>query len=76
MIVDSAIYADGYRTELCSIKKTRQMCREREGFAWIGLFEPTEEEFESVTQEFGLHELAVEDKDTNKEEEDGRNENV
>lgn len=61
MIVDSAIYADGHRTEHCSIEETRQTCRERDGFAWIGLFEPTGEEFESVTLKFGLHELAVED---------------
>jgi magnesium transporter len=31
------------------------------GFAWIGLYEPTEEEFEAVASEFDLHELAVED---------------
>jgi magnesium transporter len=28
---------------------------------WIGLYEPTELEFESVRREFVLHELAVED---------------
>ncbi len=37
------------------------MCREKGGFAWIGLFEPDEEEFGSVTREFDLHNLAVED---------------
>src|SRR5262245_41373734 len=31
------------------------------GFAWIGLYKPTEEEFDAVRREFGLHELAVED---------------
>ena len=31
------------------------------GFAWVGLHEPTEEEFVSVTGEFDLHRLAVED---------------
>ena len=30
-------------------------------FAWIGLYEPTEEEFAAVAAEFDLHELAVED---------------
>ena len=30
-------------------------------FTWIGLYEPTEEEFESIRSEFGLHPLAVED---------------
>jgi len=29
--------------------------------AWIGLHKPTEEEFASVTGEFGLHAMAVED---------------
>jgi magnesium transporter len=31
------------------------------GFVWIGLHEPTEDEFDHVTREFGLHPLAVED---------------
>ena len=31
------------------------------GFAWIGLHDPTEEEFAAVTAEFDLHELLVED---------------
>ena len=31
----------------------------RGGFAWIGLYDPTQEEFDSVAGEFGLHELAV-----------------
>ena len=31
------------------------------GFAWIGLYQPSEEEFDAVRREFGLHELAVED---------------
>ena len=35
--------------------------RERRGVAWIGLYKPTQEEFASVAEEFGLHELAVED---------------
>ena len=28
---------------------------------WLGLYEPTEEEFDAVKREFQLHELAVED---------------
>lgn len=34
---------------------------EPDSFVWIGLHEPTAEEFEAVRAEFGLHELAVED---------------
>jgi magnesium transporter len=31
------------------------------GFVWIGLYEPSLEEFDSIQREFELHELAVED---------------
>ena len=62
MIIDKAIYVDGRRTETPdSLEQTYEACRKSDGFAWIGLYEPTEEEFESVTGEFDLHELAVED---------------
>jgi magnesium transporter len=62
MIVDNAIYVDGRRAaELASLQETYEACRERHGLAWIGLYEPAEEEFSSVAEEFGLHPLAVED---------------
>ena len=62
MIVDNAIYVDGRRSESPdSLEQAHEACRERDGFAWIGLYEPSEEEFESVAGEFDLHELAVED---------------
>ena len=62
MIVDSAIYVDGRRAaEHGSLDETYEACRSQEGVAWIGLYKPTAEEFESVAQEFELHPLAVED---------------
>jgi len=62
MIVDNAIYVDGSRVaEPSSLQETYEACREQRGFAWIGLYEPTEEEFSAVAQEVGLHPLAVED---------------
>ncbi len=62
MIIDNAIYVDGRRAaEPSSLQETYQACREQHGLAWIGLYEPTEEEFSSVAEEFGLHPLAVED---------------
>jgi magnesium transporter len=62
MIVDNAIYVEGRRSETPrSLEETYEACRKSKGFAWIGLYEPTEEEFESVAGEFDLHELAVED---------------
>jgi len=62
MIVDKAIYVDGRRTETPkSLSETYQACREKGGFAWIGLYEPDADEFAAVAEEFELHSLAVED---------------
>jgi magnesium transporter len=60
MIVDNAIYVDGRRmVQPSSLQETYEAVRRQGGLAWIGLHEPTEEEFSSVAGEFGLHQLAV-----------------
>jgi magnesium transporter len=61
MIVDCAIYVDGRRSAPCSIGEIHEASLARGGFAWIDLYEPTQEEFDSVAGEFGLHELALRD---------------
>jgi magnesium transporter len=62
VIVDMALYEHGIRRPgEVDLEQAYEGCRSPECFAWIGLFEPTEEEFDSVRREFGLHELAVED---------------
>jgi magnesium transporter len=61
MIVDCAIYVDGRRDTSCSPDEAQETRRDKGGFAWIGLYEPTREEFDTVAGEFGLHELAVKD---------------
>ena len=62
MIVDCAIYTDGHRRDgNVQLHDAYEACRTGEGFVWIGLAQPTPEEFESVRTEFELHELAVED---------------
>jgi magnesium transporter len=62
VIVDCAIYEDGVRrdgrVELAHAYDER---RQAGKFVWIGLYEPTEEEFYSLRHEFDLHPLAVED---------------
>jgi magnesium transporter len=61
-IVDSAIYVAGKRAvEPGSLGEAYEACHEQSEIAWIGLHRPTGEEFASVAEEFGLHELAVED---------------
>jgi magnesium transporter len=62
VIVDRAIYRDGRRVaEPPDLEAMAEECRDGGGMAWIGLYRPTAEEFVAVTQEFDLHELAVED---------------
>jgi magnesium transporter len=62
VIVDCAIYRDGERAaEPSRLAHMDAACRDGGGIAWVGLYRPTQEEFDAVAQEFGLHELAVED---------------
>jgi magnesium transporter len=62
VIVDYALYEDGVRHagEL-PLDHLFATCHGPQAFAWIGLHEPTHEEFDAVAREFHLHELAVED---------------
>jgi magnesium transporter len=62
VIVDSAVYEGGRRRDGdVGVHEAMEACRHANAFTWIGLYEPTEEEFESIRSEFALHELAVED---------------
>ncbi|MFF4330893.1 magnesium/cobalt transporter CorA [Streptomyces sp. NPDC001591] len=63
MIVDCAMYRDGRRSEAPGdLSDALAQARAVGGaFLWIGMHEPTEEEFAHVSHEFGLHSLAVED---------------
>ncbi|MEU6233166.1 magnesium and cobalt transport protein CorA [Kitasatospora sp. NPDC047058] len=64
MIVDCAIYRDGRRVEGpkdYSDALAFARAAGEDSFVWIGLFEPTTEELDTVSEEFGLHPLAVED---------------
>lgn len=61
-IVDNAIYRDGVRSaHPITLDLTFEELRDHGGFAWIGLYRPTEEELRAVAEEFSLHPLAVED---------------
>src|SRR3954468_521177 len=60
-IVDLAVYKDGKREGDVSLDDAFETCRAPGTLVWIGLHEPTPDEFDSVRREFGLHELAAED---------------
>ncbi|MGN9909905.1 magnesium and cobalt transport protein CorA [Phytohabitans sp. LJ34] len=62
-VVTSAIYSRGRRVETPpTLAQTYERLRETpDGIAWIGLYRPAEAQLLTVAEEFGLHELAVED---------------
>jgi magnesium transporter len=60
-IVNSVAYARGRRVCDVAIDQVREVLRQPDTFIWIGLCEPGEELLRRIQQEFGLHDLAVED---------------
>ncbi len=61
MIVDSAVYVDGRRIASPSLGEAYRSCHDPGRFAWVSLYEPTEEEFLAAAGEFGLDGVAVEE---------------
>jgi magnesium transporter len=61
MIVKCAAYSNGRRVAEVALPEVSDRLKQPEQFVWIGLHEPTEETLVEVQQEFGLHELAIED---------------
>ena len=63
MIVDCTVYDSGVRREgELPVEQALDAARSSpDSFVWIGLHEPTEDEFVAVIEEFQLHPLAVED---------------
>jgi len=62
MIVDCAVYEDGSRRDGgLDLHGAFAAAKAEHTFVWLGLHEPSEEEFASVAREFELHPLAVED---------------
>lgn len=61
MYIDAALYRHGKRVDgPFELRGAANQC-DIDTFCWIGLYEPTEDEFAAVAEEFDLHELAVED---------------
>ena len=62
MIVDYALYKDGHRyTEPSNLPELISKAKTEGGFVWLGLAEPTQEEFDKVAGDFRFHPLAIED---------------
>ncbi len=62
MIVDCAVYERGKRRPgKLSLDQAGNACQADNTFVWLGLVEPTAEEFDAIASKFNLHELAAED---------------
>ena len=62
MIVECAVYEDGQRRDGdLPLEHACEAGQEDGAFVWVGLHEPTADEFDSMQREFSLHPLAVED---------------
>ncbi len=61
-LVDSAVYRDGRRAETpATLEEALRSLPDETSMAWIGLYRPNEKELLAVAEQFGLHELALED---------------
>ena len=63
MLIDCAHYRAGSRQheDPMSIAEAGVLAAERDGFVWLGIHEPTEQEMGEVATHFPVHELAIED---------------
>lgn len=60
-VVACAAYSDGRRVADLPIADVSETLEQTDQFVWIGLYEPREDVLRQVQEEFGLHDLAVED---------------
>jgi magnesium transporter len=60
-IIDSVAYRNGQRLGEISIDDVSEVIKQPETFVWLGLHEPDDMLLRKIQQEFGLHELAIED---------------
>jgi magnesium transporter len=62
-VVDCGLYIDGVRQPGTRhyAEAFAEAQRTGDGFVWLGVHEPTAEEFAEIAETFGLHPLAVED---------------
>ena len=62
MVVNCVAYdAHGCRGKAITLDEISDVLAKPEGFVWVGLHEPDEALLERLQDEFGLHDLAIED---------------
>lgn len=62
MVVNCVAYTrSGHKLRIVTVEEISDILKQPDHFIWIGLREPDEPLLEKLSEEFGLHELAVED---------------
>ncbi|MDO5610959.1 MAG: magnesium and cobalt transport protein CorA [Pseudomonadota bacterium] len=60
-VVNCAVYRDGKREDIHLDDISEILANDDGSFVWVGLYEPGEQLLDKLQEEFGLHDLAVED---------------
>lgn len=61
MVVNCVAYQDGKKVRDITVEEISDFMEKPDAFVWLGLHEPDEQLMRKVQEEFGLHDLAVED---------------
>jgi magnesium transporter len=61
MVVNCVAYEHGRKVSDIPIEDISEVLKEEGKFVWIGLHDPNEELLREIQEEFGLHDLAIED---------------
>ena len=61
MVVNCAVYENGCRVGNIPVEDISEALKDPGLFVWVGLHEPDEALLRQIQEEFGLHDLAVED---------------
>ena len=60
-VVNCAVYRHGVREDITLAGISDALARDDGSFVWVGLYEPEAELLDTLQEEFGLHDLAIED---------------
>ena len=60
-VVNCAVYRDGRRQDITLDQISEVLAVDDNSFVWVGLYEPDETLLDKLQEEFGLHDLAIED---------------
>jgi len=61
MLISCVAYQNGRKLADIPVEDISEYVGRPDCFVWVALFQPTREELDQMAEEFGLHELAVED---------------